>query len=483
MTATITPKVEQTAPAVTTAASKGWRRFVPRIFGTILWLVAIICALAAIGRAFRSGMQPIRQTLDVLLVPAPANLAYAVFLAMLATATLSRKRVAWWFLTVYFILSAVVGAFLASILTFVSDAELVDDAGNDLFDTTDTVLLWVSIGISILALLALFLAKREFYAKVRKGSFRRALVVLVVLVAIGIGLGYSLVSAFPGTLESSADRLALHRRARPGRCDLLRPDPHRAGPGLGQLHPRPVRRDRPVRGARHPAAGPQQVLDACRPTTSSGSARLLAKFGDRDSLGYFATRRDKAVDLLADRQGRRHLPGGQRGQPRQRRPGRRPGGLGAGHRRLAATQARELRLDARRRWAPARTGAIAYARAGLKVIHLGDEAILLTKEFTLDGRDMRPVRQAVNRVERTGVHRAGPPARRHPRRGDARASRRWPTAWRDTETERGFSMALGRLGDPADGRLRAGRGHRRARRAPRRCSRSARGARAASRST
>src|SRR5262249_12229427 len=25
-------------------------------------------------------------------------------------------------------------------------------------------------------------------------------------------------------------------------------------------------------------------------------------------------------------------------------------------------------------------------------------------------------------------------------------------AWRDTETERGFSMALGRLGDPADGR-------------------------------
>ena len=28
----------------------------------------------------------------------------------------------------------------------------------------------------------------------------------------------------------------------------------------------------------------------------------------------------------------------------------------------------------------------------------------------------------------------------------------WPTRWRDTETERGFSMALGRLGDPADGR-------------------------------
>ena len=33
--------------------------------------------------------------------------------------------------------------------------------------------------------------------------------------------------------------------------------------------------------------------------------------------------------------------------------------------------------------------------------------------------------------------------------------------WRDTDSERGFSMALGRLGDPADGAVRAGRGVRR----------------------
>ena len=47
-------------------------------------------------------------------------------------------------------------------------------------------------------------------------------------------------------------------------------------------------------------------------------------------------------------------------------------------------------------------GATAYARAGLRVIRLGDEAILERREFHLDGREMRPVRQAVQRLEKMG---------------------------------------------------------------------------------
>jgi lysyl-tRNA synthetase class 2 len=63
---------------------------------------------------------------------------------------------------------------------------------------------------------------------------------------------------------------------------------------------------------------------------------------------------------------------------------------------------------------------------------------------------MRAVRQAVTRARRAG---ATVRIRRHRDLSSeemaqvvARAD-----AWRDTETERGFSMALGRLGDPADG--------------------------------
>src|SRR3954468_10374573 len=63
---------------------------------------------------------------------------------------------------------------------------------------------------------------------------------------------------------------------------------------------------------------------------------------------------------------------------------------------------------------------------------------------------MRAVRQAVTRARRAGLtvrmrrHRDISPDEM------AEVIRR-ADAWRDTESERGFSMALGRLGDPADG--------------------------------
>ncbi len=63
---------------------------------------------------------------------------------------------------------------------------------------------------------------------------------------------------------------------------------------------------------------------------------------------------------------------------------------------------------------------------------------------------MRGVRQAVTRVRRAGL------AVRIRRHRDISAEEMADTisradTWRDTQTERGFSMALGRLGDPADG--------------------------------
>ena len=67
---------------------------------------------------------------------------------------------------------------------------------------------------------------------------------------------------------------------------------------------------------------------------------LLRDFGDHDSLGYFATRRDKSVvwdtgDPATARAGVSYR-GGRLGQPGQRQPGRRPGALARGDRGLAA---------------------------------------------------------------------------------------------------------------------------------------------------
>ena len=47
-------------------------------------------------------------------------------------------------------------------------------------------------------------------------------------------------------------------------------------------------------------------------------------------------------------------------------------------------------------------GARAWARAGLDAFEVGDEAVLDATAFTLEGRPMRGVRQAVHRVRRAG---------------------------------------------------------------------------------
>ncbi|MCZ4121663.1 phosphatidylglycerol lysyltransferase domain-containing protein [Streptomyces sp. H39-S7] len=176
---------------------------------------------------------------------------------------------------------------------------------------------------------------------------------------------------------------------------------------------------------------------------------LLDRYGDRDSLGYFALRRDKSViwspsekSAIAYRVvGEVSLASGDPiGDPEAW-----PGAIDAW-----LAEARE------HAWVPAVMGAseeagVIYARHGLDALEIGDEAIVETAEFTLDGRAMRSVRQAYNRVKRTGYTVT---IRRHddiPADG-MDAVLEHADAWRDGETERGFSMALGRLGDPADGR-------------------------------
>src|SRR4029077_11834919 len=96
------------------------------------------------------------------------------------------------------------------------------------------------------------------------------------------------------------------------------------------------------------------------------------------------------------------------------------------------------------------TGAEAYRQAGLNALQLGDEAILYPDTFRLSGPDMRAVRQAVTRARRAG---ATVRIRRHRDLGSEEMAQVMARAeaWRDTESERGFSMALGRAGAPPGG--------------------------------
>ena len=90
-----------------------------------------------------------------------------------------------------------------------------------------------------------------------------------------------------------------------------------------------------------------------------------------------------------------------------------------------------------------------YRERGLHALYHGDEAVLETETFTLEGRPIRKVRQSVHRLRREGysaeILRPGAidSALRHELEAIARE-------WRGREPERGFVMALDalfRLGD------------------------------------
>lgn len=176
---------------------------------------------------------------------------------------------------------------------------------------------------------------------------------------------------------------------------------------------------------------------------------LLARHGARDSLGHFALRRDKSVVFSASGKAAvcyRVVSGVAlaSGDP----IGDVEAWPGAIDRFMALSRAHA--------WLPAvvgcsETGGEVWTReTGLDALELGDEAIVDTAGFTLEGRAMRNVRQMVKRIDRAGyvcrVRRV-----RELSDLDKQRVRLAADAWRGTDTERGFSMALGRFGEEADG--------------------------------
>ncbi|MDR3081686.1 MAG: phosphatidylglycerol lysyltransferase domain-containing protein, partial [Streptomyces sp.] len=176
---------------------------------------------------------------------------------------------------------------------------------------------------------------------------------------------------------------------------------------------------------------------------------LLKKHGGRDSLGHFALRRDKAVVFSPSGKAAvtyRVVSGVMlaSGDP----IGDVEAWPGAIERFMDEAKAHS--------WTPAvlgcsETGGEVWTReTGLDALELGDEAVVDVADFSLTGRAMRNVRQMVKRIERAGYETR---VRRIRDLGEGELERIRDAAeeWRGTDTERGFSMALGRLGDPADG--------------------------------
>jgi lysyl-tRNA synthetase, class II len=82
--------------------------------------------------------------------------------------------------------------------------------------------------------------------------------------------------------------------------------------------------------------------------------------------------------------------------------------------------------------------------AGLQSLYIGDEAILETAEFSLEGRAIRKVRQSVSRLEKAG-YTAGAAELASLGEREVRELEQVSALWLAGRTERGFSMAMDSL--------------------------------------
>jgi lysyl-tRNA synthetase, class II len=418
--------------ALTLARPASRFSWVPAVAGWTVGIIATLSLIASVSPLVRLVIKVPREFVNDYLFNFPdTSFAWAFVLALLAAALAARKRIAWWLLVVNLVLA--VGWNIADLA--VGEPTTFRPAG----EIVGLVFHLVAIGI-------LLVSYREFYAKVRRGALLKATAVLLVGMTVGILVAWGLLSLFPGSLAPE-DRLpyAINRVSIFGAADpdLFSGRPHVVLNALFGLFGALA-----LMAAAVVLFQSQRADNALTAEDESAIRGLLQIWGKNDSLGYFATRRDKAV-VFAD-SGRAAITyrveigvclasGDPVGDPR------------------AWPQAIQawLRLCQAYGWAPgvmgaSTEGAQAYREAGLNALQLGDEAILYPDRFKLSGSSMRAVRQAVTRARRCGL------AVRIRRHRDIPADEMVKVidradAWRDTETERGFSMALGRLGDEADG--------------------------------
>nr|WP_235454797.1 phosphatidylglycerol lysyltransferase domain-containing protein [Streptomyces olivochromogenes] len=363
-----------------------------------------------------------------------AGFASGVFTAFLAITMRRRKRAAW-------ILNLVLsGLFLALFALAMAFPEIRQYAQN-----------WISLGLTAAFVAALLVGRRQFYAKGDRANPK-----LAATVAIGGGLVASLLAALLVTATDQAPDAAhstFLERWHYGTLRLISVSADESRfPGISTPNwvnvVINVLSTALVLAVLYAAFRSRRAVDALTEDDEKRLRALLDRNGERDSLGYFALRREKSVvwsptgkAAVAYRVvgGVSLASGDPLGDPEAW-----PGAI--------VPWLAEARAHG---WIPAVMGAseeagTVYARHGLDALELGDEAIVDVAEFTLEGRAMRTVRQAYNRVKRAGYEVR---IRRHaniPADEMAYLIER-ADDWRDGATERGFSMALGRLGDPDDG--------------------------------
>ena len=402
-------------------------------FAAALLLLASFVAISALIPPLRRYFAQPDDVVSMLTFPIVPNFVYAALLFSTGVALRRRLRAAWWFAFLWLLALPEVDRII----------KLIDGQWNP----------WRVIGTVLVAfLIAVAVSVRhQFSARIARRNLLAALAlfavgVLATILVAGVLIPRHTSSAEPGVQFSWVFSEIVGDLGGVGEQIILQvPWWVRAVVGL--------------MGAATVLGSAYVLFRAPRFTRELEAAddarvrTMLREFGDDDSLGYFATRRDKAVvwdadDRDAARAGVSYRVFGSvclaSGNP-VGDPARWP---------QAIERWREL--SRANGWSLAVMGAgeaaaEAYDAAGLVAWEIGDEAIVDLAEFSLNGPGMKPVRQAVSRLQRRGYV---TDITRHSELTAEQFAELEAAAehWRgDGGDERGFSMALGRMADPLDG--------------------------------
>ncbi|PFG15732.1 lysyl-tRNA synthetase class II [Propionicimonas paludicola] len=378
-------------------------------------------------------------------IPLSRSIASVALLALISRALLGRKRVGLIAVAVCQVLGMYLG--LAVLVSWPVDPVL------HAWRQEHLLVAWLdvaSLPLGAIILVLLWKIRPAFVGRVRPGSWWRAITAAVVGLGITLGATAAMISAVVPAREAESPRLfflvlsrALGERGRPTH-------------GVLALVPSWVPTVTSALLTITLLVTVTAFLRYARDVTRWSAQReidirrLIRDFGAGDSLAYFATRRDKSSVFSPD--GRAVVAYGvysgvsiASGDP-----------IGRPESWPAAIRA--WKDDAvHYGWIPAvlaasTEGARSYAQQGLRVLALGDEAVLDAQSFTTEGKAMAAVRSAAQHARRAGLE------VRYAYQADLSQEelarlQEVGEKWRHGDTERGFSMALNRFADPADTRI------------------------------
>ena len=188
MTLTSPPRVRSTSRYSWVPAAAGWT----------VGVIATLSLIASVSPLVRAVIKIPREFVNDYIFNFPdTSFAWAFVLALLAAALAARKRIAWLILVLYMVGS--IGWNLGDIIT--GDETWMEESGEI-----------IGLAFHVAAIAFLLLARKEFWAKVRRGALVKAAAALVAGMAIGILVGWGLVELFPARWNATTDsRYAANR--------------------------------------------------------------------------------------------------------------------------------------------------------------------------------------------------------------------------------------------------------------------------------